>query len=583
VGNKANGRLRGYLLGIILAIIPILLIIMATLSISVINEARFGALDIDSKRAFYLAETALNIAYYELSGQGFRMATHTIDGVTPVDPSMRLQASVGNVALSPVDGWYEWSWKPGDIHESFNGTGAPEKFRYMVYFPDASTWEIRVAGIFGSQKKRIKCCGTCEPIFSYAIFDNGDLGEFSRMANQTITGKVHANGSIYFQPYLNGEGQTILTLNCPSSNGPSLTCGGKMVRSRDAWGTTLPNGKVLIKAAGGAYVEMTNGTPGSAFDSENPQWTASGTGALSRWGGVVKDSLLGAKEKPPPPTRSFDPGDYYDRAAGSHIKASTTGSGISDASFYNSAEDHMEHVKDIDLSSYPMPANGLIYCTTPVRIVKGSRLAAPLTVVSTCTIYTKGDFNKNFADHASYENRNVDPNGTLQSAALMTKGRIYHLSEAWKDAEHTGDVTDPVEAGDPSRYSGDPSDETEINACLVDGKPIINQREWVKDIDNPYWVDNNHDGIPDNPAAWQNSDDLLEGFGNKVVKKRGSIVHLQNASMCRFSNSDYGPGKTAWVTRAVYIMPKRDYGYDSAVCNPPMAPCIGKKLYWAEY
>jgi hypothetical protein len=574
-----KGRPAGYLLGIILAIIPILLVIIATLSISVINEARFGASDINGKKAFYLAETALNVAYYDLSEQGFQVATHRLDGTTPVDAAIRLRASVPNVSLSAVDGWYEWTWKPGDSHESFNDGAVPEKYRYMAYFPDDASWEIKAIGFYGSQVKKLRWCGTREPIFSYAIFSSGDLGEFCRMANETITGKVHANGNIYYQPYLNGTGTTTLTLNCPS-----LTCGGKMVRSRSAWGTVLPNGRVLIQRAGGGYAEMANGSPGQAFDSENSEWT-SPNGALSRWDSKVKDSLLGAKELPPPPTRSFEPGQFYDRAAGSHITLQSAGTGISYAAFYNSAEGHTEYVKDIDLSRFPIPANGLIYCTVPVRIVNGYRLSAPLTVVSTSTIYTKGDFNKNYADRDSYQSRAANQNGTMQPAALMTKGRIYHLSEAWNDRDHRGDVADPLEAGDPSRYAGDPQDETEINACLVDGKPTINEREWVKDSRNPYWVDNNHNGLPDNPDpdAWQNSDDLLEGFGNKVVKKRGSIVHMQNASMCNFDNSDYGPGKTAWVARSVYIMPIRDYGFSEFLSRPPMAPNIGKKLYWTEY
>ncbi|MGV8120601.1 MAG: pilus assembly PilX N-terminal domain-containing protein [Candidatus Xenobiia bacterium LiM19] len=567
---------RGFILGIVVVLLPIMVLLMATIIQSVIFETRFTMHSLNHKRAFYLAETAMNTAYYEFSSQRYVKTTHQSNGTTMSGTSDRLQISVPNVAQSTGDGWYEWTWSPGCSYESFNGGPVKETFRYRIYYPNSTTWIIEADGIYGSLQKRIRCIGTTETAFSYALFDDQNLSEFTRGANQTISGKVHANGDMYFRP----DGSTLQIYST------QVTAAGKMVRFKDIWGRPDTSGTVKVTNTSGTYVTMDGASQGAsgignAFDSYNSNWTSSSSGALSKWGGVMKDVTLGAGRINAPSVQSFEPGGYYDQNAGTHITSTSTGTGLSKKTFTNKGENHSETVIEIDLSTYTLPSNGLLYCTTPVRFVNGGILTSALTVVSTCNIYTKGDFNKTYGTQDAYNKGTV----TKQPVALMTKSRIYHVSKGWNDSNSANST--PPAASDTSSYTGDPSNIVEINACLVDGSPTvseINYRESWLGVTNPLY---NPVDKPGGSYCWANSDDFLETFGSSItVKKRGSIVHLENATMCNFSNSDYEPGKTAWKWKTSYTPPTRDYGYDSDLSNPtkqpPFAMNVGKKLYWKE-
>ncbi len=472
---------------------------------------------------------------------------------------------------------------PGSSYANFNGGDTVETYRYRIYFPTTTQWVIESTGIYGSGpgtvQKRIQCIGTTEPCFGYAIFDDQSLSEFVRGRDQTITGKVHANGDLFFRP-------TGTTLSLDSTQ---VTSAGLMYRYRDAWMRADTSGTVKIKNAANTYVTMNGASQGAsgvgnAFDSFNTNWTNAGTGALAKWGGVVKDVKLGAGHVNAPAVQSFDPGGYYDQQAGKKITPTTAGTGISNKTFFNRAENHSETVKEIDLSTFTIPANGLIYCTTPVRFVNGGKINAPqgLTVVSNCNIYTKGDFNRVYGNQTSYTNNAP----TKIPAAIMTKGKIFHLSSSWIDASHDDAGDNPTNADDPALYTGDTVNETEVNACLVDGSPTvdeINYRDTWMGVNNTLY---NPVDKPGGNYCWANSDDLLEKWTARRLKKRGSIVHLQNATMCNFTNSDYAPGKTAWTWKTTYEAPERDYAYDTDLSNPakqpPFAPLVSKKLYWKE-
>jgi hypothetical protein len=569
---------RGFILGIIVVLVPILVLLMGIIIQSIIYETRFTMHALNHKKAFYLAETGLNAAYYEFSGQRFGRTTHETDGTTLTTGINKLATTIPNVAQNGTDGWYEWTWSPGSAYTSFNGGPTTEKFRYRIYFPSSTTWIIEADGYYGTLQKRLRCIGTTELAFGYALFDDQNLSEFVRGANQTINGKVHANGNLYFRPT-----GTTLQLN---SN--QVTSAGMMIRFKDAWNRPDSSGTVQITDTSGTLKTMDGASQGAsgqgnAFDSYNGNWKSATNGALtsSKWNGVVKDVTLGAAHVNAPSVQSFDPGGYYDLNAGTHITPTSTGTGISNKTFTNKAENHSETAKEIDLATFTLPANGLIYCTTPVRFVNGSKVNAPLTVVSTADIYTKGDFNKMYATQTAYNNGTV----TKQPVALMTKARIYHLSGAWNDS-NSGNSTPPT-ASDPASYTGDPANVIEINACLVDGSPTvdeINYRQSWLGVSNSLY---NPVDQPGGNYCWANSDDYLETLGSGVtVKKRGSIVHLENATMCNFQNSDYAPGKTAWVYKTSYSAPTRDYGYDTDLSNPakqpPFAPVVGRKLYWKE-
>ena len=568
---------KGFILALAVILIPIFMLLMGTIIQSVIHETRFSLYEMNRKKAFYMAETGLNVAYHEFSGQRFNRTTHESDGTTVTTGASLIQSTVDNVAQNSSDGWYEWTWTPGSSYSNFNGGTTNESYRYRIYFTSTYNWVIEAEGIFGSMRKKLQCIGTTETAFGYALFDDQTLGEFTRGATQTITGKVHANGDMFFRP----DGSTL------NLNSTEVSAAGYMYRYRDAWGRADGGGTVNISNNAGTYVTMNGKTQGysgagNAFDSFNANWMSSSNGALSKWTGVVQDVNLGAKHVDAPAVQSFDPGGYYDLQAGARITPTTTGTGISTKTFFNKAENHSETVKEIDMSTYTLPTNGLIYCTTPIRIVNGQKLSSGLTITSNSNIYTKGDFNKVYGTQTAYNNGT----STKVPAALMTKSRIYHLSNSWSDSDHTSASSAQTTGTDTALYTGDTANLIEINSCLVDGTPTvdeINYRDKWQGVSNSLY---NPVDLKGSGYCWANSDDFLETLTSKTVKKRGSIVHLQNATMCNFSNSNYGPGVSAWTWKTMYEPPTRDYAYDTDLSDPtkqpPFAPYVSKKCYWKE-
>ena len=128
---------------------------------------------------------------------------------------------------------------------------------------------------------------------------------------------------------------------------------------------------------------------------------------------------------------------------------------------------------------------------------------------------------------------------------------------------------------------------------LIDGAPLYDET-WNRDKN----LDENGDGIPDpnagpldangEAASW---DDYLENYGGgRVVKKRGSIVHLQNANMATWtigSNNPQDPvdeTEVAWYKRVSYNPPTRDYGFDPALraSPPPFVTRVAYKETWTR-
>ena len=95
----------------------------------------------------------------------------------------------------------------------------------------------------------------------------------------------------------------------------------------------------------------------------------------------------------------------------------------------------------------PYPPGGVIYCTTPVRLVNAAKLPGKLTIVSCSNVYTKGDVNKKYA---TLDDKN-DNIVTKQPMAIMTTARIYHLSGNWSDSKATATSGVPG-AGDDRLY-----------------------------------------------------------------------------------------------------------------------------------
>ncbi|CAN0426936.1 unnamed protein product, partial [Phaeothamnion confervicola] len=252
--------------------------------------------------------------------------------------------------------------------------------------------------------------------------------------DESISGTIYSRGDLFIVKPTNG----ILNLDVSS-----LTSAGRIVRYQDALGEPDPGGTVTISSStNGLAPTVMNGTTqgrtgqGQAYDSYNGQWRPAPSNTndvVTRFQGNVLDSEVGVTKRELPSGQILQPGGYYDTRASAHIDSSTTSTTypwISDKSFYNQAEDRTVHVKEIDVSvmiqSGNFPANGVIYSQVPVRLVNAAKLNQDLTVASSATIYTKGDFNKD----------NPDGSGPNQShaAALMTSDRVYNLTDDFSDS-----------------------------------------------------------------------------------------------------------------------------------------------------
>jgi hypothetical protein len=550
------------------------------------TEGRIAVNENLAAKALMMAESSWNVAYREFSNANFHYYTHNADGTFP--PAEPLDAVVTPyVVLDDLEnnglqdernnGDFVWEWQPGDEHMSLAGSTLPESFRFRIYPKTDNAGEdefyLECSGRVGDATRTIRVGLYKESGFKYAIFSDGDLGEFTRGRDQTIGGPIHANGDICFRPE---PGQTL------SLASESVTCTGEMIRSRDVWGRPAPPGSVVeIRDGDGVFREMENGDPGEAFDSENPDWldcddTNGIEGAIEKWDGIVRDGQLGGQYIKPPDFDAFKIGGYYERQSSLRIHAGdfqTDGSGLDvtdvladavyEVTFWNPNLDQYVTVQELDVAalvaSGNYPPNGLIFSDQPIRLANASELSAPLTVVADNSIYTKGSFNS------------VDK----KPAALVSTGRVWHVSDNWSDLDYY------TKGGLNRRQASDGT--TTINAAVVDGAPTINEANWA-DLDD--------DGTPDGYSgdAWANSDFLLEVWSsqNRVLVKRGAIIHLQKANMADDPESNVvdEPGEIAWQKHSNYMPPIRDYAYDPDIANPwfqpPFTLNVAQIFSWEE-
>ncbi|MFC1542173.1 hypothetical protein ACFL50_06975, partial [Candidatus Latescibacterota bacterium] len=402
-------------------------------------------------QALNMAEVGAKVAYRELINAGYLKTTHTLYKAAPETGERLLDTTLQNYYID-ADGYYVWEWQEGDAHEPIMDTDQDHGFRFCVYYSTTdNSFVIESEGWFGTIEKRIRAKGELEGMFQFSYFAARDMGEFVRGSSQEIKGKVHANGDLYIRP--SGS-----TLNINSS---SVSATQQIIRSRDAWGRPDEGdpGHCFITVNmqdSGNWEEMESGpdpgTEGEAFESANPDWNDPADGARALWGGVVKDWV---PYKSPPPVKNLDPGGYYDTSADLNIDNTSNGiyAWCTSANVHNFNESITHTVMDIDVAAMiatgtDFPANGLIYCSTPSRFYNASDLGGSrLTIASNSTVYTKGDINT----------------VNKQGMSVMTKHRIYVLSDSWDD-------TDPDRFNGRTEGDGRPvAVSTTVNAALVDG------------------------------------------------------------------------------------------------------------------
>lgn len=299
---------------------------------------------------------------------------------------------------------------------------------------------------------------TMTPLFQYMIFYADDL-ELLPGPSMILEGRVHANGDLY-----TGCGDTLTV------DSEYFRCTGSIVRRRKNDGSET-GGTVSVKVLGGSEYR----TLDASMDAETPGWA---TYALDRWSGTVQDGSHGVREVAAPEIgsiKAFRPdgskGHYHESASlvivddkaydagGSPINLTGI---LTEREMYDAREGKTVTVSEIDIAalnaSGHFPANGLIYAyrtdasssqPNGVRVVNGSELAGPLTVVSEDPVYVQGDFNTVNKKGAAVISDAVnllsngwsDSGGTMQTAVETT----YNL------AMITGNVPTPDGGG---AYSG---------------------------------------------------------------------------------------------------------------------------------
>lgn len=584
------GDERGSALVLVLAILMTLTLLGFGVIISTSTNISLSRNYEVATQALNMAEIGVKVGYREFINGGFLRATHTAgnktqnfklfkEAATVMTGDDLLETSLDNYTIDEY-GNFMWEWDGSQGYDPLFDTDKPHGFKFHIYYTTGNAWVIESDGWFGSIHRRIRAKGEIETMFQFSYFASRDLGEFTRGASQEIRGKVHANGNMYVRP----SGATLRV------NTDSFTATGIIIRSRDAWGRPDESGACEItknNQDSGIWVAMDPGSPrgseGIAFDSLHANWTDKTVGARALWGGVVRDKV---PYKSPPPIQNLDPGEYYEdmAVAGGLVIDSTSHSNAwcTQVNVYNYNELRYQTVWNIDvgllISSGAWPTNNLIYCKVPIRLSNAAEISNKLMIASCRTVYTKGDFNT------------VNKKG----ASIMTKHRIYHLSNNWNDATYT-----PTKS-----LSTRVAIDTRINAALVDGAPTVDEYNWCdRNNDNHYDYNSGvmYDPISPKTAAgfhkpysdgnpWANCDDLIENWSSKTLTKFGSVVHLgeSNDVMCpNLDNSGITADKLAWVRSTGYNPPTRNYLYDpdlaTAAGQPPFTPLIGHITSWEPY
>ena len=267
-----------------------------------------------------------------------------------------------------------------------------------------------------------------------------------------------------------------------------------------------------------------------------------------------------------PSREVLDPNGWFDRRAALRIRANDVqldahgndvspaiGGAVREKRFWNAALGEVVTVQEIDLvrlaANGDFPTNGWIHSDVPIRLVRGQQLAGELTVVCASSIYTQGSFNVR-RSHA---------------AALISGGRIWHLSSAWSD--------DDAIAKAPTAMRPAADGATVIRAALVDGVPARSTAHYA-DLDG--------DGIADDPTAGDavaQALPLLEDWGDaRTLETIGPVAHLQFADM---ADNPYNVGRRAdeiaWIRWSAYTPPALARTLDAGIADAS-APLHGLRV-----
>jgi hypothetical protein len=385
------------------------------------------------------------------------------------------------------------------------------------------------------------------PLFQFGVFYQNDL-EMLPGPSMTFAGRVHSNGDIYV-----GAG-TDLYFNS------FVTAVGQIWHRRKD-GTAVSTGPVYFKDYWGANQNMNRS--GYWLDSSRPTWQ---TEAISRWGGMVRDSSMSVQPlvlplpqagqnqieiiqrglfSDPPELRNaryywkatirvLDGVAYDTMGQVINMGAGTLGTG----SFYDQREQRTMHTTEFNVSAmitnHTVPTNGIIYISgsnmgDAVRIINAGTLpTGGLTIASDNPIYVKGNYNN-----------------TAKKSSSIIGDAVTCLSANWLDSRSTQPYTNRVAC------------ETTVNSSIMTGN-----RETI--LNGGY--SGNYNGGLENVIRF------LEKWDNIWFHYRGSINDLWYSAQAT----------GAWQTGVYYSAPKRDWGFDADLLAPSNWPPGSPRLHTVQ-
>jgi hypothetical protein len=521
--KKLNNE-QGFTLLIFLSLLLMLTLIGVAAVMTSTTDVNIAGNDLRSINTFYSAEAGLEKAIAQIR-------THYTSGATgPPNPLPSDSFDLGNTAIiySTVD-------NGAAVMETL--TVGAYKGLYALVKSFTITSRAKDKGTQTETKIESEIKDALVPIFQFAIFYEQDL-EILPGPTMDLGGRVHSNHDLYL-----GSRSSLQVDSWTTAAGDIYH--GRKDQLHDM------TGDVTIKDRSGNYQSMKN-TDGTWLDANDASWVSD---ALNRWGGKVEDHSLGITELNLPVVVSGDPIDMIKRAAGGNTDSYQNQAGLtivdgqvlyknasdvwvnvtttftSDSilttkSFYNQRESKWVSSYDINIaklntSSY-YPRNGILYASksvvtgtqSAVRLVNGSELAAPLTVVTDNPLYTLGNYNS-----------------TNKKAAALFTDALTVLSTNWNDANSDKTLSNRVAAN------------TTVNAAFLTG--------------------NSQTSLSHYNGGLENLPRFLETWSGKTFTYKGSMVDLW------YSEQATG----AWVYGSPqYEAPTRSWTFDLAFLDPANLP-----------
>jgi Tfp pilus assembly protein PilX len=517
---------EGFTLLVFLSLLLMLTLIGVAAVMTSTTDVNIAGNNLKSINTFYAAEGGLEKGISQIR------AHYTSGATGPPDPLPADSFNLGNIAVvySTVD----------------NGAAATEtltvgayKGLYALVKSFTITSRAKDLGTQTETKIESEVKDALVPIFQFAVFYQQDL-EILPGANMTLGGRVHSNNDMY----LGSEGGVSLKVDSWT------TAAGNIYHGRKDQAHDM-SGDVTIKDRYGAYQSMKN-SDGTWLDANDPAWVSS---SLNRWGGEVQDHSHGMTELNLPVVVSGDPIDMIKRAAGGNTDSYQNQAGLiivdgqvlyknaSDVwvnvtstftstsilttkSFYNYREGKTVNSYDIDISklntSGYYPRNGILYASkgvvsgtqSAVRLVNGSELAAPLSVVTDNPLYTLGNYNT-----------------TNKKAAALFTDALTILSTNWNDSHSSQSLSNRV------------ANNTTVNAAFLTG--------------------NSETSVGNYCGGLENLPRFLETWSGKTFTYSGSMVDLWYSEQATGAWS-YGNPQ--------YEAPNRNWTFDTAFLNPANLP-----------